>query len=303
MRRLKHLPVDLWPKGDFQAFEKAYEPGDLFDGTAGPGAHLAEGTRKIVRTAWGRLLGFVSEFYPDDLLKAPADRLTLELARDLVDHLREEVRQTTVAHVVHNLCYGARLIAPERDWEWLASIAARLAALARPQDRFDRLVPPVLILDFGMELMDEALTLPTNGHKSREIQFRDGLLLTLLSLWLIRRRSIAALTVSRHLEFDAAGANLILYPEDTKSKRAESFRVPEEELFPYVQHYLREIRPRLLGRREHDSFWVSYRGRPLSGGCIYDIVRARITKKFGKAMGLHDLPACGGHLFGHGCTG
>jgi hypothetical protein len=167
---------------------------------------------------------------------------------------------------------------------------ARLAALARPQDRLDRLVPPVLILDFGMELMDEALTSPTtNGHKQLEIQFRDGLLLTLLSLWLIRRRSITALTVSRHLEFDDAGANMLLYPEDTKSKRAESFRVPDEELLPYLQHYLREIRPRLLGRSEHDGFWVSYRGRPLSGGCIYDIVRTLITKKFGKAMGLHDF--------------
>src|SRR5262249_24402050 len=28
---------------------------------------------------------------------------------------------------------------------------------------------------------------------------------------------------------------------------------------------------------------------PLSVGCIYDIVRARTTKKFGKAMGLNDF--------------
>ena len=75
--------------------------------------------------------------------------------------------------------------------------------------------------------MDEALTLPSNGHKQRELQYRDGLILALLSLWLIRRRSIAALTVSRHVEFDAAGVNMLLYPEDTKAKRAESFRVPE----------------------------------------------------------------------------
>jgi hypothetical protein len=82
---------------------------------------------------------------------------------------------------------------------------------------------------------------------------------------------------------------MLLYPEDTKSKRAESFRVPEEELLPYVQHYLREIRPRLLGRSEHDGLWASYKGRPLTGGSIYDIVRTRITKKFGKVMGLHDF--------------
>jgi integrase/recombinase XerD len=290
MRKLKHLPLGQWTDADHEAFRRAYEPGDVFDETAGPGAHLAEGTRKMIRTAWRRWLGFLKEFYPEDLLKAPADRIILDRVCPFIDHLREEVRQTTVAHVVHNLCYAARLIAPERDWEWLASIAARLAALARPQDRFDRLVPPVLILDFGMELMDEALTSPTtNGHKQRETQFRNGLLLSLLSLWLIRRRSITALTVSRHLEFDAAGANMLLYPEDTKSKRADSFRVPKEELLPYLQHYLREIRPRLLGHREHDGFWVSYTGRPLSGDYIYAIVRALMTKKFGKAMGLHDF--------------
>ena len=89
---------------------------------------------------------------------------------------------------------------------------------------------------------------PSNGHKQRELQYRDGLLIALLSLWLIRRRSIAALTVSRHLEFDAAGVNILLYPEDTKAKRAESFRVPEDQLLPYLLRYLKEIRPRLLGR-------------------------------------------------------
>jgi len=132
MRKLKHLPVDLWPEDDLKAFEKVYEPGDLFDETAGPGAHLAEGTRRIIRTACRRWLGFVSAHYPEDLLKAPADRITPERVRALIDHLREEVRPTTVAHVVYNLCYAARLMAPERDWRWLASIATRLAALARP---------------------------------------------------------------------------------------------------------------------------------------------------------------------------
>ena len=102
-------------------------------------------------------------------------------------------------------------------------------------------------LDFGIELMDTALTLPIDGHKQREIQYRDGLLLALLSLWPIRRRSFAALTVSRHLEFDDAGVNILLHPADTKAKRAESFRVPEQ-LLPYLTRYLKEIRPVLLGR-------------------------------------------------------
>jgi hypothetical protein len=44
MRELKHLPVNRWPQADREAFRIAYEPGDVFDETAGPGAHLSEGT-------------------------------------------------------------------------------------------------------------------------------------------------------------------------------------------------------------------------------------------------------------------
>ena len=60
MRTLKHLPVDQWPEADREAFRIAYEPGDIFDETAGPGAHLAEGTRKMIRTAYRRWLGFLT---------------------------------------------------------------------------------------------------------------------------------------------------------------------------------------------------------------------------------------------------
>jgi len=292
MRELKHLPVDLWPEADLKAFAKAYEPGDLFDETAGPGAHLAEGTRKMVRTDYRRWLGFLAEHYPDDLLKPPADRITPDRVRAFIEHLGAEIRPTSVALAVDNLCYAARLIAPERDWRWLTSIKGRLAARVKPEDRFHRLVPPLHTLDFGIELMTEALSLSSNGHKQREIQYRDGLLLALLSLSLLRRRSITALTVSRHLEFDAAGVNILLYPEDTKAKRAESFRV-HEQLLPYLMRYLKEIRPRLLGRSEHDGLWASYRGRPLCDGRIYDMVRARTKKKFGKAMSLHDIRRAG----------
>ena len=288
MRKLKHLPLNQWPEVDIEAFAKAYQPGDIFDETGGPGAHLAEGTRKIIKTCYRCWLGFQTENYPDDLLKPPANRITLERVRALVDYLDAEIRPTSVVIAVANLCYAARLTAPELDSQWLALIKARRAARARPEDRFDRLIPPWQILDFGIELMIEALSLPSNGHKQREIQYRDGLILALLILLLLRRRSIAALTVSRHFEFDHAGINIHLHPEDTKARRAESFRI-SERLLPYLMRYLKEIRPRLLGRNDHDGLWASYRGRPLVAGRIYDIVRARTKKKFGKALGLHDI--------------
>ena len=86
-------------------------------------------------------------------------------------------------------------------------VKSRLSYRACPEDRFDRLVPPAQTLDFGIELMDSALKLPNSPRKQRENQYRDGLLLALESLWPLRRRSLAALTVSGHFESDDAGVN------------------------------------------------------------------------------------------------
>ena len=49
MRTLKHLPVNELPEADREVFRVVYEPGDVFDDTAGPGAHLAEGSRGMIQ--------------------------------------------------------------------------------------------------------------------------------------------------------------------------------------------------------------------------------------------------------------
>jgi hypothetical protein len=288
MRALKHLPVDVWPEEDREAFTSAYEPGDVFDDTAGPGAHLSEASRTMIRSIYSRWLGFLKTTHPHDLSMSPAKRITPERVRAFIEHLSASIGPSSVAIAAAHLYDAARLIAPTTDWSWLRSIKSRLASRARPADRFHHLVPPVQTLNFGIELMDTALMLPTGGSKQSEIQYRDGLLLALLSLWPVRRRSLAALTISRHLELDDAGVNIILHPSDTKAKRSESFRVPDQ-LVAYLTHYLKEIRPSLIGGCEHDAFWVSHRGAPLGAARIYDMVRARITARFGKAMALHDF--------------
>jgi integrase/recombinase XerD len=288
MRELKHLPVNEWPETDRDAFRAAYEPGDVFDETAGPGAHFSPGTREMIEVGYRRWLGFLKTSCPEHLSLPPAERIKPERVRSFIEHLSAENGPISVAIAVHLLYTAAKLTAPTTDWAWLGSLKSRLEYCAWPEDRFDRLVPPVHTLNFGIELMDAALELPVSVAKHREIQYRDGLLLALESLWPTRRRSLAALTVSGHFEFDDAGVNILLHPVNTKAKRAESHRVPEQFVH-YIMHYLKTIRPILLGRHQHDAFWVSYRGSPLTAGRLYDIVRARVTAKFGKAMSLHDF--------------
>ena len=65
MRKLKHLPLELWPATDHEAFRVAYEPGDVFDESCGLGAHHSQGWRTMVQTSYRRWLGFLDEHYPD----------------------------------------------------------------------------------------------------------------------------------------------------------------------------------------------------------------------------------------------
>ena len=103
MRKLKHLPLEAWPPADHDAFGVAYEPGDVFDESCGPGAHYSEGWRRMIRTTYRRWLGFLTEHYPADLLKPPAERITPERVRAFIEHLSAEVRPTTVAMAIDNL--------------------------------------------------------------------------------------------------------------------------------------------------------------------------------------------------------
>jgi len=242
----------------------------------------------MVRTSYRRWLGFLGQYYPADLLRDPATRITPELVRAFVEQLSTEVRPTTVAIEIANLYAAARLIAPEADWRWLASLRSWLTARAEPENRLHRLVPGWETLDLGLKLLVDAGKTPRRSGKERDRQYRDGLLLVLLSLFNPRRRSLAALTVTRHVELNQAGVNLLLHREDTKSKREESYRVPDA-IVPYFLHYLKVIRPRLVGNKAHDGLWASCKGCPLTAGRIYDIVRARIKAAFGKDMGLHDF--------------
>jgi integrase len=285
---LKHLPVADWPEEDLRVFDAAFAPGDIFDDDRGPGAHLAPASRRTITTAYRRWLGFLNTLFVEDLRKPPADRITPARVRDYVEHLTLEVQSVTVSINIAGLHYAARLIAPTCDWSWLRALKGRLDALAPLSDRFDHLIPGRQTLDFGIELMEEALCLPQSARKKRITQYRDGLLIALLSVWPIRRRSLASLTIEGHIEIDEDCITILLHAEDTKSKRPESFRLPDL-LIPYMTRYLDEIRPMLPGSRNDNGLWASFiRGR-LSGQRIYDTVRARIRRRFGKEMNLHDF--------------
>jgi hypothetical protein len=98
MRTLKHLPENEWPEADRQALRAAYEPGDIFDDTAGPGAHLAESSRNAIKFAYRRWLGFLKANYADDLSTAPPGRITPQRVRTFIEHLSAQIKPTSGRH-------------------------------------------------------------------------------------------------------------------------------------------------------------------------------------------------------------
>ncbi len=235
--------------------------------------------------SYRRWLQFLTDKEPEALALPAEQRVTPERIRAYVADMEASLRKTSVAIEVDGLAVAVRLIAPTEEWVWLKAIKSRLAAQATPLNRLPRLQPPWSLYRLGISLMDGA-DAPNDVDALK--QFRDGLIIALLSLWPIRRRSLAALTVDRHIRRQGGPVVLHLYPEDTKGKRAESFAVPSD-LIVYFDRYLNTVRPCLLEQKNCAALWVSSRGTPLSGDAIYKSFRAHTDKTFGQPMGLHDV--------------
>ena len=296
---IRHLPRDLWPATDLARFHAMFVPGDIFDDHCPQGSHLSDGTRQHIETAYKRWLGYLVSFDSACLDLDPIDRITPDRLRGFVDHLRNHVRDTTTASVLAGLHYAARLMAPDHDWSWLGSFQKRIKAGSTPIDRLDHLQTPWNTLNLGLAIMEkargkiEAKAADPDPHFLEQVNYRDGLVLCLLSLWPVRRRSIAALTVNRHVARSGNEIHLKLFEEDTKGRRCETFLVPDS-LKPHLAFYLDAVRPALMRFLPHDAFWISQRGALLTADAIYQIVRRHTREAFGTPMGLHDFRRAAG---------
>jgi len=288
MKELKHLPIQRWPLVDRSAWAAAFKPGDLFEGDAGPGAHMAHGSRKFLTYGYARWLAYLSAKHPELLDEPPSARVHKTVLRGYIADLQCDLSDTSVAIHLHQLYMAIGLIAPNHDWAWLRRIKTTFERRAVPRDRFGLLSPPWQLLDLGIHLMESARIGIKDPHHRGKIQYRNGLILALLALWPIRRRSLSALTVSQHLERRGEALNLLLHPEDTKAARADSFRIPDL-IKPYFERYLIDLRPRFPGADAHDGLWPSLRGCPLQGQRLYAIVRQLTQLHLGRGMGLHDV--------------
>jgi hypothetical protein len=117
-------------------------------------------------------------------------RLDHELAVEFLAWRRTTCGNVTLANDLHLLRRAIGYMCPTEDLSWLRPIANRIAALAQPKPTNFHLVTSDQLYALGNELMDGA-DQRDQVRKVDAFQYRDGLIIALLALIPLRRRTLA----------------------------------------------------------------------------------------------------------------
>lgn len=289
MRRSKtQLPYDDWPTEDRQSWESAFRRGDFLD-ESGAGAHLALATRANLKAAYSRLLGFFVAQFPERLDRPAAMRIERETIATYVEHLRQSRGDTSIAIELHHLRLALRLVCPTADWEWILTITKRIAGRAKRKPQKHHLVTSERLYALGVELMDLAVEdarAAGSISKASAFAYRDGLIIALIAILPLRRRTLAALRIGKQLVKSGNFWTLDIGGEDTKNWRALDLPI-SATVSARIDVYLEKFRKHIPRAIAHHGLWASNKGRPMDDGTIYDMVRRRTRKAFGFPVNLH----------------
>ena len=287
MRRVKlYLPYAAWPEEDRTLWEAVFKPGnDLFE-DQGSAAYLAERTRLALQYAYSKFLAFLSARHGTLLGRAPAERLNRKIVEDYVKWQPATCGGITLAIYLNHLWLTLLYICPDEDWSWLLIISKRIVAQAKPKPKKHNLVTSDTLYALGIELMDRVISYGRPATtRTMQNAYRDGLIIALLALIPLRRRTLAALRIGKHLVRSGDLWVLDIPAEDIKTKRPLEYPI-SKELSERIDLYLNQIRPRIPGAGMHDYLWASSRARPMSDRIIYNTVRRRTRKVLGFPVNL-----------------
>jgi hypothetical protein len=150
---------------------------------------------------------------------------------------------------------------PGKVPQHLSRLVARLESECRPQSKAARIVITSRLTAQGTKLMKEAAG--PDGEITNPVAYRDGLMIALLALRPVRMRTFSLIRVGTHLRQVGEEWRMIFEGPESKSGRAFEITVPEN-LVPFFEYYLREVRPKFTGADRHNGIWASTRGGPLT---------------------------------------
>ena len=224
------LSFASWPTEDQKCWEAAFAAGDGFD-EGGPGAHLAAATRKMRQESYGRFLGFLSAQHDTLMNRKPEARIDQDILAEYITWRGVSCSQGSMAIDLDHLRGALRLLCPKTDWSWLLKIIRRLAATAPRYSQKYHLVTSDRLFALGINLMDEAIAdveVDKCARSSHALQYRDGLMISILAAIPLRSRSFAALRIGHHLKKAGELWELEIPAQETKSRRPLEYPIADE---------------------------------------------------------------------------
>ena len=285
------LPLREWPDSDRLAWEAALAPGDLLDGTMGPGHHWSADTRGKYRKGYARALTFVIGSARFDPAILPADRISREAVRDYLGELETQVASWTVWGRLAELLAVAKAIAPERDWQWLRRVVGKLEArVEASKNKHIRLRPAAEILAWASAHIDELVALPPSYHGLP--RYRDALMVALLiTCPTMRLRNLTRIEIGSNLVATSSGYELRFGASEMKARKPVEIPLPDS-LVPHLKHYIAAVRSRLLREHDSDRLWITQYGDPMREKNVYEAVTRTTERAFGRSINPHLFRDC-----------
>lgn len=272
------LRLDEWPESDRQAWVRACAATGFLD-KAGRAAGWTEKTRIQVGKDYGRFLFWLKAEGYLASAASPGERLTREHLDGYRAHLASTgMAMTSLLSRVRNLRQAVLAMDETADLRLISTLCSKLRARAEPVRRKEfRVVSSATLVDLTLREYDNIVGSgrPLVGRACDRL--RDALMMAFLTFRPIRLATFAGLRLGRHLVQEAGGYRLWLDTNEPKEKAAYESFLPEI-LVPYLEHYIAEIRPKLLHGKASDFVWISMRGTPASESTVYYQI-CKITRR------------------------
>lgn len=283
-RRL--LPFEAWPATDRRLWEQARSQGDFL---AKPGLAALWRPKTIATRikAYGAWLAFLTAEGKLDALVSPSQRVSEDLVRRYYAVLSNRNAPMTVRGRLEDLYAMIRTLEGQVDLPQLRRLIDRLKPSARPvRDKRGALINPAMAQRTVLKYLESRKAGMLVASRKKLVDWRTALIVAMLINLPIRLANLGALRIGKSLVKRGDVYEVTFERDETKTERPYSAPLPPA-LTPLLDHYIKHIRPRLLGDTNTDYLWASYRYGHLSNQTIYVSVLAFTKSVLGTAISPH----------------
>jgi integrase len=266
-------------------------PGDILDGTVGPGFHWKNETREKYRKGYGRWLTFLIVNGLFCAQEVPQERVTPDRVAQYIEELQaQDVGSWTLWGRLAELLAAIKAIAPDKDFSWLRRIVRYYENnTVDRRNKHARLQPADRILSWSINQMDEITKDPPLRDAAGK--FRDALVVGFLACCPIRLGNLVQMQIDQHLIRSKDGYRIRFTAEETKTGHPISAPVADS-LTEYFDRYFEEHRPELLLGGESSSVWITRYSTPMRTNNMYAAITRTTERAFGTAINPHLFRDC-----------